>query len=1100
MPNPFSFNQTFAGVPFFPDECMIVRMGMPMEAVGPPSEQEPPRTHQAKAQILDEIDRLMSFGYLTDYVLPPNYPGKNLGALAFQWQIGPDPEANQIKIGDWYYPNTASRWSVFRGLATSSQVKAMLAATGGTKPQTFGMSCTPVGAKNPGNYNLQTYLYMLPPRPLAEHGGQFDGLFLITLVDERYYWQYNPVSLQVNKDTTWDGLVEILSDSLGVDIDPGPIQTVYGQPEADSQFWANQESAAVLLDAVAYNLGRIVVRDLDGTYTFQTPEDSQAIVDANRPNASSVVRMAGGDIFQPAGTKLKAGNLTKSKNSILPTSVTVTFPKYVTGPDPVPHYFNTRYQNPRPTNWYEESYGNVFAVNVPLMSAGPQLSGLTGTIPASGASFFALSGTEFGSGFCHTIHTTAKALYSGEANAQPYNFSGITSLALQLASDYFNTQAGPALDEVYPGTFVWTPEGIHDIIWSWSVKDRKASTRVMRTEWNQIIKEMQHGIVPVSGFSVIVPGVGGHSVAQTWRDMASGAVSRQSGSYTTSLLMDITANALVMTIMDASYLPTDNRWKAQIGNEIVLMEPTGGGPVCTIAQRAIDGTLAEAHGAGTSVSWISPDVNYGINLVTHGPSQFVFPGKQSTSGGIAEVVVIPQTQSVQALAGSGHFSLVNGVRYCSGILKYGDLEDGQPFTNLSNILLIDRNDFDITSGRIYDGQFIGYSPSAIGLAAPVYAVNEYPNSGTGGGGSSTFSGQALAISGTLIGVEPKFNFIPGLGIQLSGFNWPNSGSLDVVITTLLSGGTFNFTGTFNVTSGSTFNYNNGIIVNYQSGSTLNINSGSRTNLYGVFNFYGSGNYFNLNSFASGRLAIPVLVNSGPPTVASPVRGELGCGSGYLYQFNGTNYDVFSVSTGGVTNPGGIDTDVQYNDGGFFGGSSGKFTWNQTTRVLQILGSGGNIIEIGDPSSASDAIHITNLSGTFIHLATNNDQAGIFGVGGYTVTLVDDQEVLDASDGIINGREVKLCEHSGAVVNASWANVGNIVKLCTKDEAINIQGDITTSFLGTKIGTATSQTFGWYNQSPIAQGTAIPDSDITTVVANLNSLVLFMKRWGPIASG
>ncbi len=202
-------------------------------------------------------------------------PGRNLNALAYQDEIGPQPHPS-VKPYSWFYPVGATRWGVFRGLATSSMVKAMLTATGGTAAGEFVMKMVPKapGTITDARYTVTTDLFMLPPRPLGETRG-YDGLYLITLVDERWYWQGTPVSLRVTSRSTWAGLIQDISTALGVSITLPVIPPEYGQPEPDSQLWTDSESSPVLLDAIALNLGCQVVRKLDGEIVLMRPADFQ---------------------------------------------------------------------------------------------------------------------------------------------------------------------------------------------------------------------------------------------------------------------------------------------------------------------------------------------------------------------------------------------------------------------------------------------------------------------------------------------------------------------------------------------------------------------------------------------------------------------------------------------------------------------------------------------------------------------------------------------------------------------------------------------------------------------------------------------------------
>ena len=597
------FDLTFAGVPFVSDAAPIpmVPMGEHVRSIGKPFRPLP--------DLMDEIDRILPFRFLNDFKSPSTYPGRNLGAVAYQEQIGPNPNST-LKLGEWYYPTGASRWSVFRALATSSQAKEMLAETTGTSSGTFVFKFVPVSPDNVASsfYSLSTSMFMLPPRTLGENGIVEDGLYLITLVDERYYWQYEPVTLHITKDSTWSSVIDEIAETLGITLDYDTPADVYGKPEPDSQLWTNSESAATLFDAVAANVGTVVVRKLDGTYALETPTSSVTLVVANRGSAQNVVRMAGGDLFN-SGSLMKAGDLRNTRNAVVPETVRVSFPKYVMGP--VPHFLNSRYAPQRPSAWYEQSYGDVFEVNVPLASGSVFASGLSG----------------YGT---HTLHSTAKAMISGEADADlsGLNYSGLTNLAMQLASDYTGWQVGSALDEVYPGSYAWTPEGFHDILWSWKPREGLATTRVIRAEWNQAVREFQHSAVALSGSTNVPAGVGGLSVPLTVRDA-------EAASVTTTLAATLLSGDYSATFTAASTFPRNNRWRGTINNERILFEGTSGGTAVGIVYRGIDGTIQTEQANASTITQTVPNTTYGVNLITVGSGLRVFP-QAWTSGGVQE--------------------------------------------------------------------------------------------------------------------------------------------------------------------------------------------------------------------------------------------------------------------------------------------------------------------------------------------------------------------------------------------------------------------------------------------------------------------------------
>lgn len=693
-----TYSLTFCGVPFVPDTAKLVRMKWTPGDTS--SEMLGLTKFQPMVDLIDEISRTWSLELLQDFSIPL-LPGRNLNALGST--ATPDPQPNpELPIGSFYYPFGAGRWSVFRMLATSSQAAAMLSQTATGGPGEFVMQCTP-SSPNPANsYNITTEMYMLPPRCIGETAGSVDGLYLITLVDDRYFFQSTPATLRPIQGSTWTSLLQDVAQGLGITLTIPTIPDVYGLPAADSQLWANLENSAQLLDALAYNVGCQVVRNYDGTYVLQNPTQSQAIVSSNRGDPMTVVRLAGGDIFS-SGTQLPIGDLTPARNTVVPTHYNVVFPKYVLS-DPVPHFLNPRYQNQRDTCWFEDGYGDVFLVEVPISSGGPNVSGLTGVSE-------------------NTLYTTSKALYSGEVNAAsgmiPLNVSGLTALAVQLAVDKYDAAVISALDEVYPGTVAWTPEGLHDVVWTWSAKNHLASTRVMRTEWNVNAFNFQHATFPLPNMTSVVAGVGGPSVAQAWRDSVG-----NSGLTIASLNSSVTASDTSFSFSTIGNFPSQNRWAGKVGDESILFEGTSGSATVHAVNRGWEGTIAAAHGGGDQVVMQVPNATYGVNLVTFEKGQYVHTD-YTTSGGVAGAVVVPQTQTVQILSASG--VTLNGQTCYSGSLQlFGPPVNG--FQTQENIWVFERNNIPVVSGRKYDGQYVG--PSDSGTVAPLYCMNEYPSSGT----------------------------------------------------------------------------------------------------------------------------------------------------------------------------------------------------------------------------------------------------------------------------------------------------------------------------------------------------------------------------------
>jgi hypothetical protein len=640
--------------------------------------------------------------------------------------------------------------------------KAMLAATGGNSPASFVVLSNPIAPSNPSNnpvlYTVSTNMYMLPPRPLGETAG-FDGLYLITLVDERYYFRGIPGSLKIIPGTTWAQVITQLASALGMTLSYSAIPASYGAPEPDSQLWTSSESAAFLLDAVAATLGRVCVRGMNANYNLLLATESAALVSTNRSSASVVVRMAGGDLFENTNL-LPVGSLSASKNAVVPAQVNVLFQKYVQGDDPVPHSANSRYANQRASAWYENS--DTYEIIVPISAIGGLAAGLTGVGQ-------------------HTIRDTAKALYPTEASlgGSPTNVSLLNSTALQIATDYYASQVAAALDEKYPGTLNWTPEGIHDLIWTYSERTRQASLRVMRTEWNTGPLDMLHQGLALAGQTPIPRGVGGPSVAQTWRDSFSGNISSH-------LMNTMLVGDTVAVLTQSDYLPTQNRWKGQIDSEIILFEGTSGGTSVGVVYRGIDGTIAAGHSNNSVVSQVVPDTHYGVNLLTVEKSQFIYP-QEVTSGGIAGARLVPQVQTVQVLSPVG--VTINGLTCFSGQVNIQDTTQTgvAQYQKREFVWLFERNSQPATSGSYFEGQFTGYSASTAGAVAPIYLFN----GATGGAGG----GFGVAVNDVLFPPEPAIDVKQGSHVTVTGLDVPGQWTA-VTINTLADGTVQNF---FNVT-------------------------------------------------------------------------------------------------------------------------------------------------------------------------------------------------------------------------------------------------------------------------------------------------------------
>jgi len=414
------------------------------------------------AEVQARLDRFEWLANVRD-VLPRGqvWPPKNLYDLGFPKQF--DPPA--VAIGDYFYPTNASRWSIFRGYMTRDDVDAVKAEvwpTSSQTPTTGTFLIQSEGGDSEGE--VETELYMLPPIPVAGLTASDPQIFLVTLVDERYFWhQFKEAGVVTctSATATWSDLIDQLATQLDIDLTYETPDSDYGSPEPDSALYSNQESPAILLDAAAANIGCVVVRALDGTYSLQRYADAIDATETNRPDSDNNV--LGGR----AASKSDSTSGDVAYRGLLPASVTVSFPKWVDGAG---YYEPTTYRD-----HVKASYGATYTKTVTLEDAG-----FSGYAHHDGSKM---------------LRTSAKARYTASSDPSPNNQTTCDALAAQLAADYFATRLA-WLDEVYAGIYPWTPEGVSDLLYSW--RDGSVYTRILPPPFNAEINDFQHGFGPLA--------------------------------------------------------------------------------------------------------------------------------------------------------------------------------------------------------------------------------------------------------------------------------------------------------------------------------------------------------------------------------------------------------------------------------------------------------------------------------------------------------------------------------------------------------------------------------------------------------------------------
>lgn len=362
---------------------------------------------------------------------PRSWPGPYLVGITYPFRY---PTRPKLRPNMFYYPNGATRWAEAHFLISESQY-ALLASKLGTK-QTLIVN------------TVSTGMFGLSARILAKVGNE-PGLYLLTLVDERYFFQYkNGGTITLDDTDTWASLISYLATQLGISISAFSVGAVYGQPQPLTDLGGVCENAAILLDACLTNVGLTLVRNFNGTYSVLTTSQSVTQETANSPS----FKIAGGN-----------NNVGVNLGGVMPGSVTVTFPYRLCD---------------------DGAFVDVQANHLPFgqITGSRYIKEVTITQAGYGA-YTGIANTT------KTFHDNAEAWVLAVAQTLPTNKSQLDTLALKIAQDYYAALLA-GLDLILPCSYAWTPEGNNDILWVWSTDS--CYTRIQRTPWNYGVEELLH--------------------------------------------------------------------------------------------------------------------------------------------------------------------------------------------------------------------------------------------------------------------------------------------------------------------------------------------------------------------------------------------------------------------------------------------------------------------------------------------------------------------------------------------------------------------------------------------------------------------------------
>lgn len=403
------------------------------------------------------------------------WPGFRQSWITFPKATRPQP----VRIGTLSWPQGASRWATGHFLCSADQADAIrkkCCQVNGSgdptnSPETLLIDIQDQQGEQVGE-KVSRLMYAQPPRPLSwnKRGRKpANNLYLITLVDERYFWQYKPTDDLSEAGSTWTDLIEYLCDALGLEAEnfsiKSAIEDVFLAPACEL-LTGHSMNAALWLDAAAYNVGRRCVwkNSMETGEEVRLLELLNATENATRFATNKISqerKVISGGLWQ-FGARSNQRTLDNEAAIILPYDVRVTFP---------------------------------------VCDDGVQTCGR-----------YAVSKTCEPNGFGTLVFHDRVLAYGSDT---PSNDSDLQDLVTRIKDDYTTYQEKANLDVTFAGPWSWEVEGISESVeWTVGFAERsmgdeddaskengaaQCQTRIFRSPWNQWPEELLHQNVTGAG-------------------------------------------------------------------------------------------------------------------------------------------------------------------------------------------------------------------------------------------------------------------------------------------------------------------------------------------------------------------------------------------------------------------------------------------------------------------------------------------------------------------------------------------------------------------------------------------------------------------------
>ena len=228
-----------------------------------------------------------------------------------------------------------------------------------------------------------------------------------------------------------------------------------------------------------------------------------------------------------------------------------------------------------------------------------------------------------------------------------------------------------------------------------------------------------------------------------------------------------------------------------------------------------------------------------------------------------------------------------------------------------------------------------------------------------------------------------------------------------------------------------------------------------------FNLSGSNSHIGINKFPDEN----ALSVSGSLSTTGTISASALILSGGSTAFTSASLAVAIKGGGGSTSPGGSDTQIQFNDGGSFGGDAG-FTYDKTTDSVTIAGditSSGTILGNRFELASGAVVLASDIANSVLHIGTSNQKILVSGPTQFGGAITA-SGYISASDDIMS-TAYKLKSPSGgdeiSVLTTSGDNIA--IGDPGMDDPLLFNGDLSFMHItdgklvfNTTIGNATSK--------------------------------------------